>query len=461
MSYIINKTNGVQLAEIVDGSIDQLSTNLTLVGRDYLNYGELLNENFVFLLENFANSNSPDKAIAGQLWFDTSINKLRVFNGQAYQDIGGTIASDTEPVTSVGDIWIDTIKKQLFFNSGSELTLGCPIYTEAQGKSGFVVEDVLDSFGVYKTVVCLYVSSVLIGIFSSILFETGQDIDGYGLSGSTINIGFNAGNLLGIKFYTPVTQADTLATGYDETAFVHTIGDVMSGTLSIQNGTPLLLGPSDNIEMSFNPTMFQISSNVVNLDFQIGMLDAGGLYPGIYIDASTRHVGIYQSVPLATLHVNGSEIVDGDLYVNNINGTSIVTTGSGQFDDIEISTNNIRFVNAVSLNGDIVLVPKGTGSVSVSNSQIKNVANPTDPTDAVNLQTLTTLRNNIGFSLDITGMSDADIAAMLNIILPPSDYPEGANCRLHCIDMSGGPRVRTNQISTIVGGSWSEPDLIP
>ena len=88
MSYVINKTNGIQLSEIIDGSIDQLSTNLTLVGRDYNNYGEFINENFVFLLENFANTSAPDKPLTGQLWFDTTSNKLRVYNGQSFQHIG-------------------------------------------------------------------------------------------------------------------------------------------------------------------------------------------------------------------------------------------------------------------------------------------------------------------------------------------------------------------------------------
>ena len=52
MAYIINLTNGTQLASVEDGTIDQ-STTLKLVGKNYAGYGEIQNENFVHLLENF------------------------------------------------------------------------------------------------------------------------------------------------------------------------------------------------------------------------------------------------------------------------------------------------------------------------------------------------------------------------------------------------------------------------
>ena len=53
MAYIINKTNGTQIAVVEDGTIDQ-TTDLKLVGKNYAGYGEIQNENFVHLLENFA-----------------------------------------------------------------------------------------------------------------------------------------------------------------------------------------------------------------------------------------------------------------------------------------------------------------------------------------------------------------------------------------------------------------------
>ena len=40
MSYIINKTDGSVLTEIVDGTVDQTATDLTLVGKNASSYGE-------------------------------------------------------------------------------------------------------------------------------------------------------------------------------------------------------------------------------------------------------------------------------------------------------------------------------------------------------------------------------------------------------------------------------------
>ena len=78
MAYVINRYNTAQLTVVEDGTIDQV-TDLKLVGKNYAGYGEIQNENFVFLLENFAGANQPPKAISGQLWFDSGINKLKFY----------------------------------------------------------------------------------------------------------------------------------------------------------------------------------------------------------------------------------------------------------------------------------------------------------------------------------------------------------------------------------------------
>ena len=54
MSYLINKTDGTLLIEVVDGTVDQVSTDITLIGKNATSYGEFINENFVRMLENFA-----------------------------------------------------------------------------------------------------------------------------------------------------------------------------------------------------------------------------------------------------------------------------------------------------------------------------------------------------------------------------------------------------------------------
>ena len=77
MAYQINKTDGTILSTVADGQIDANSSDITLIGRNYSGFGEILNENFVKILENFASSATPQNPIRGQIWFDASESKLK------------------------------------------------------------------------------------------------------------------------------------------------------------------------------------------------------------------------------------------------------------------------------------------------------------------------------------------------------------------------------------------------
>ena len=67
MSYKLNKTDGTLLVDLIDGSIDTASTSLTLVGKNYSGFGEVLNENYIKLLESFANTAAPSNPLTGQM----------------------------------------------------------------------------------------------------------------------------------------------------------------------------------------------------------------------------------------------------------------------------------------------------------------------------------------------------------------------------------------------------------
>ena len=80
MSYIINNSRGQVVAVVPDGTINTSATSLALVGRAVNGYGESENENYVFLLENFANDTPPLQPILGQLWYDSDNDVLTAYS---------------------------------------------------------------------------------------------------------------------------------------------------------------------------------------------------------------------------------------------------------------------------------------------------------------------------------------------------------------------------------------------
>jgi hypothetical protein len=114
MAYVINLTNGGSLVTVEDGTIDQ-STSLKLVGKNYAGYGEIQNENFIHLLENFSSASQPAGPLSGQIWFDNSVKKLKFYDGTKFRTTGGAEVATTQPVgLTTGDFWWDSGNNQLY-----------------------------------------------------------------------------------------------------------------------------------------------------------------------------------------------------------------------------------------------------------------------------------------------------------------------------------------------------------
>lgn len=128
MAYQIDRYNGQFLTVVEDGTINTV-TDVKFVGKNYAGYGEIQNENFLHLLENFARSNPPEKPISGQIWFDSTdgAEKLKFFDGTQWKTTGGAEVSATEPVgLTDGDFWWDTVNEQLYAKGATGFVLVGP-----------------------------------------------------------------------------------------------------------------------------------------------------------------------------------------------------------------------------------------------------------------------------------------------------------------------------------------------
>ena len=153
MAYQVNKFNGTQLTSVADGTIDT-STDLTFIGKNYAGYGEVQNENFLHLLESFSNATQPPKAIQGQLWYDTSTKKIKVYDNEKFKVLGGAEYGSVEPVNPArGDLWFNSTTFQLHAWDGTTFKLIGPDLTT--GQSSLASSTVIDKDGVSHKITTL------------------------------------------------------------------------------------------------------------------------------------------------------------------------------------------------------------------------------------------------------------------------------------------------------------------
>ena len=347
MAYKLNKTDGTLLTELVDGQIDTTTCDLTLIGRNYVGFGEAFNENLIKLLENFASSGAPSTPITGQLWYDKSEGRLKVYDGTGFKS-NGPIVSNTQPRMVAGDIWINNSTNKLYFYDGTDLVLVGPVYENAQGLSGWEVDTVRDRSAVDHTLLKMFVGGSLVAFISneeytptlaeqSLLQITGNVKKGINL------VDFNNFIFHGISestesLITDETDPDTgLRVKKTASQFLPNDTDgTTTGKLVINNSQGIVIGGEGELEIKITAesTLFQNTA----LNDQIRFRLAGNTqYDGIVLYPQTRGMGInldVDALPAANLDVNGDAIIRGDLTVLGNNTVIEATTLS--IDDYNI-----------------------------------------------------------------------------------------------------------------------------
>jgi hypothetical protein len=357
MSYTVNKTDGTVLTIVGDGTVDNTTTDITLVGRKYSGYGEVLNENLVKLLESFANRTAPNNPLEGQVWFDTLEGRLKVYTGSEFKPTGGPLVQDTEPPGLViGDLWINNETNQLYFYDGVELSLAGPIYSQAEGKHGWIVENIVDSNNNGRSVTQLWVNGELQGILSRYEFTPKTAINGF----SSIKVGLNfSTSVNGLKLHGTATSADAVA-GIAPGQFLRSDeSDITTGTLGVLNDGGLSLGADSDFTALINGNDTVMKTNLQDRDFklQVNSSLTGTLTNAIDIDSSALNMKVFEGQSNSAMTIGGNVIIGGDLTVSG--ATSYLDTNTLRVNDknIELAygdtpTDAIADGGGITLKGD-------------------------------------------------------------------------------------------------------------
>lgn len=321
MPYSLNKTNGIRLTIVQDGSIDT-TTDLTFVGKNYTGYGSPVNENFLKLLENFANGTAPKKPLAGQLWFDTNNRQLKLYDGRKFKGIG-IIEAGTQRSTGMnaGDLHFDTSVKKLFAFDGTEWLAIGPTDFVATG-NGLSQTIVLDNNSNGHPAYVFTLDNTTSTIFSS-------DPDDYA-------IGSSSGYYNSFKrIYPGINLAGASTLGISSTST--TAGTLLWGTAASA------LGLVDGNNLIKAADLVRQSS-----------LTAGVNYPMLVLNDDGITVGL-QSV--FQMHVTNSNIAN----LSAINGTQI---------KLNVKTNESNYTNILIVDGssNYSLLPNPALRVNIGSS---------------------------------------------------------------------------------------------
>jgi hypothetical protein len=296
MAYIINLTNGTIFATIADGTINT-SSSMVLVGKNYAGYGEFLDENFIHLLENSADTAPPGAPLTGQLWWDANLNVLKVYNGTLFKVVCSAAASATAPTSNVvGDLWFDTTNAQLKVYTGTTFLLVGPQFTAGTGVTGAIVDTITDNTAVNHVVIKLFVQDDVVGIVSKDATFTPQVlIPGF----TTVRPGITLSTLIGSQiplFQGTATSAQGLVSGnvvLNPNNFMRSDQNTSTtGTLSVLNDTGLSVGVNSDFRVTVTGTAVSVNNQTSGGNFSIGVNVGGTPTPALSILGTTGVVGV-------------------------------------------------------------------------------------------------------------------------------------------------------------------------
>jgi microcystin-dependent protein len=386
MPYTVNFTDSNNKTPItVFDNTSSTDTSLVFPGRNVTGYGQIIAENFLSLLENFASADQPVNPIEGQIWYDSTNGVLMLWDNTSWKAASGIQKGPTEPAVSeskIGELWVDTTNQQLRIFTGTRWLLVGPAESSVDGlRYGPVVEKVTDSDNIDRFILTFYIADIPVIIFSKDSFTPKILITGFDIIRSGINIPtpstsaeieeFMGGFLP--TLYGTAKNADALNVGGVEVAAGKFLrSDVINTTdygINVRNNNGVTIGIDGTFNVSSTATSAKIYNSAAGSSIDI-QTNRNGI-PATIIRVIDNKVGINKATPNEALDVDGNIALTGALIVADVTATTNFNNGSIRTNGGLAVTKNLLVGDGADITGTLqtnLIQPKTTDNYDLGTS---------------------------------------------------------------------------------------------
>ena len=130
MAIDIFNFDGTKLTTVQDGTKDSSHASIQFVGRGYKGWGPVIEQDILWVMQNFAGEFAPGNPSMGQLWYDNNegVHIIKVWTGSEWVASGGVIRQPNTPgAANPGAFWYDNTNMQLHTYNGTSWDLVGPL----------------------------------------------------------------------------------------------------------------------------------------------------------------------------------------------------------------------------------------------------------------------------------------------------------------------------------------------
>ncbi len=413
MALEIRKTNGTLLATLEDGTADNTSSSLTLVGRRFAEFGKQFNENWVLTLENSNAQIPPLSPMIGQLWFDSTpgVNGLKVwisptvgwqilafsiddsvastfandmtFNGDL--TFGGTTTFNNLSTFASGTTFSSTATFDAAVTFNSSITFGAITFT---GDATFTSDAAFSQTATFNGQTIFNSSTSFTGpitfdnvvTFSNNVTVTGGTIDGTVVGGGTAAAGtFTTLTASSTITFTSGTIDNVTIGGVTPSSSAFTSTDIDGGSIDATTiGAAVPAAGTFTDLIATGGTLDSVTVGVTTPDI------------GAFTDLTATNFFVDQPAPTAktvTDTLTAAELLGRIITVNQgAASTSTLTLPLGTAIETALGTNAVTdnsfefsLINISTVAAEDALLAVNTGVTIIGNLNVASNATATDP----------------------------------------------------------------------------------